>query len=267
MAATAKYECTYCDSRFKSAQRLVDHEAICRIITDPAAKQETPDPLIETLETEPRAALKIIKHLVKRITAMEKDLTNLKAHLAIKIDTLEWLNKSVVPPQTPQHTFTAFINAIITFSQAEYDLLFENLRQQTFAEWLKHAITKNVNAYTQLIPAYTQRPIFVVATTTTKTETHRVFYYHISNDDVAPVWKETPDDIFETIWFHMCKSIIKAMGDWRRDQTYLSETDETAYQTTLLKVIDTNKEKTYIRDMRTILLKRLQHSSVTYELN
>jgi hypothetical protein len=267
MAATAKYECKHCDSRFKSAQRLVDHEVICRIIVDPTAKQETPDPLIETLETEPQAALKIIKHLVKRITAMEKDLINLKAHLAIKIDTLEWLNKSVVPPQNPQYTFSAFMTAIVTIAPAEFDLLFENLRQQTFAEWLKHVINKNVAAYTQHIPAYTQRPIFVVASTTTKTETHRVFYYHISNDDAVPLWKEAPDDIFETIWFHMCKGIVKALGEWRREQTRLSETDENAYQTTLLKVIDTNKEKAYIRDMRAILLKRLQHSSVTYELN
>lgn len=266
MAAQAKYECTHCDNRFKTAQRLVDHETICRIIADPGAKQETPDPLIETIETDPRAALKIIKHLVKRITTMEKDLENLKSRLAVKIDTLDWLNKNIVPPQTPAHTFAAFMTHIVTIAPNVFETLTDNLSSNIFAEWLTRAVTKNVTAYIKNITTYTQRPIFVIASTTPRTETHRVFYYHISNDETAPLWKEAPDDLFETIWFHMCRGIVKALGEWRNNAR-LCATDETAYQTTLLKVIDTAKEKTYIRDIRTILLRHLQYSGATYELS
>lgn len=267
MAAKQIYECEYCETKFKTAERLVDHKIICKIIVNPSSAKSdaVTDPLVETIGGDPTAALKIIKHLVRRIDSMEKDLTSLKTALAVKIDTLEWLNKSVRPPESPDHTFTAFMTHLINISPDKYTELLTNLEHNVFLEWLKSTISSNISEYIRQIPQYTHRPIFVISSTTTRSETFRVFYYNMSNDDPIPLWKPIPDDIFDTIWYYLSKKILAAINEWR-NQTDLSESEENIFQTTLLKIIDNKKANTYIKEIRHLVCVRLQYTRITYEL-
>jgi hypothetical protein len=270
------YTCNYCSADFKRSQKLADHESICKIITNPfaastATTDEDPDPIEEKLEAAYKSApelYKLIKYLVKRQNKLESEIMELKKAAAVKVNILDWANKSLSPPITTDNatTINFFMSKIshVTSSQIK-DLLDGNMKPN---EWIKKTINQNLDNYIECVPVVTHRPILVVVNNSSATHVLCKVYCFGKWADAAdnrPCWKETPD-LRETIWDRLLKNILLLMTKWR-DGQILDETAENLYQSILLKIIGShNIEYEYFKLIKECLIHKLKYPTLTYQL-
>lgn len=248
--------CEYCSSTFKKKRNWYEHELVCEIIHK--INKQPEDNLEEHLELIDKDNMyKILIHLIKKQTTIEKDLNELKKQTIIKISIIDWINKNLKPKKT--------INDFLLIICSKINIKVESLLEESIGEFLKFHINNRLLLYRKENKNILEWPIF--------TYKNKIYVY----DSKLDLWKED-NNISEKIYDLLSNILISLLNQWKQEYLNYDETTENdkkdnddlerKFNLTLLQLVDEKKNNTHIKIIKNIILEEIkcEISTISYQI-